>query len=105
MCIRDSEYTEWAWNNLHKSKDDFIYADGGRFVVPYDARPWINQIECPTLVITGGKDKLVPEETSNEVIKNLINVESKVIADAGHSIPWTHSDELMKEVNNFLDNE
>ena len=101
----EDEYTEWAWNNLHKSKDDFIYADGGRFVVPYDARPWINQIECPTLVITGGKDKLVPEETSNEVIKNLINVESKVIADAGHSIPWTHSDELVKEVNNFLDNE
>ena len=101
----EDEYTEWAWNNLHKSKDDFIYADGGRFVVPYDARPWINQIECPTLVITGGKDKLVPEETSNEVIENLTNVESKVIADAGHSIPWTHSDELMKEINNFLDNE
>ena len=31
----NDEYTEWAWNNLHKSKDDFIYADGGRFVVPY----------------------------------------------------------------------
>ena len=101
----EDEYTEWAWNNLHRSKDDFIYADGGRFVVPYDARPWINQIECPTLVITGGKDKLVPEETSNEVINNLPNVESKIIADAGHSIPWTHSDELMKEINHFLDNE
>jgi len=101
----EDEYTEWAWNNLHKSKDDFIYADGGRFVVPYDARSWINQIECPTLVITGGKDKLVPEETSNEVIENLSNVKNKVISDAGHSIPWTHSDELMKEINNFLDNE
>ena len=40
-----------------------------------------------------------------KVIENLTSVESKVIADAGHSIPWTHSDELMKEINNFLDNE
>ena len=47
----------------------------------------------------------MPEETSNEVINNLPNVESKIIADAGHSIPWTHSDELMKEINHFLDNE
>ena len=39
-AIKD-EYTDWAWNNLHKHKDDFIYEDGGRFVVPYDARPWI----------------------------------------------------------------
>ena len=67
----NDEYTEWAWNNLHKSKDDFIYADGGRFVVPYDARPWIHEIEAETLVITGGRDKLVPEETSNDVVKRL----------------------------------
>ena len=98
----EDEYTEWAWNNLHKSKDDFIYADGGRFVVPYDARPWIEEIEAETLVITGGKDKLVPEETSNDVVKRLNKVKVKTFPDAGHSVPWTHEDELIKELKEFF---
>ena len=101
----EDEYTEWAWNNFHRSKDDFIYSDGGRFVVPYDARPWISEIQSETLVITGGKDKLVPEETSNEVINLLKNVKSRVIIEAGHSVPWTHSDELLEEINSFLNDE
>ncbi|MDA2969718.1 MAG: alpha/beta hydrolase [Actinomycetota bacterium] len=99
----NDEYSEWAWNNLHKSKDDFIYADGGRFVVPYDAREWINQIENKCLVITGGKDRLVPEETSNEVVTRLKNVITKNFSDAGHSIPWTHDKELLDELSNFLE--
>ena len=72
---------------------------------PYDARPWISEIQSETLVITGGKDKLVPEETSNEVINLLNNVKSKVIIEAGHSVPWTHSDELLEEINSFLNDE
>ena len=98
----NDEYTEWAWNNLHKSKDDFIYADGGRFVVPYDARSWIQEIEAETLVITGGKDKLVPEETSNDVVKRLSEVKVKTFPDAGHSVPWTHEEDLLNELKEFL---
>ena len=98
----NDEYTEWAWNNLHKSKDDFIYADGGRFVVPYDARPWIQEIEAETLVITGGRDKLVPEETSNDVVKRLNKVKVKTFPDAGHSVPWTHEEDLLTELREFF---
>ena len=87
-----NEYTDWAWNNLHKSKDDFIYEDGGRYVVPYDARPWIKEITTETLVITGGKDNLVPEDTSQEVIKDLDNVSEIIFDNAAHSIPWTHDE-------------
>ena len=96
------EYTEWAWNNLHKSKDDFIYADGGRFVVPYDARSWIQEIKAETLVITGGRDKLVPEETSNDVVKRLNEVKVKIFPDAGHSVPWTHEEDLITELREFF---
>jgi pimeloyl-ACP methyl ester carboxylesterase len=98
----NDEYTEWAWNNLHKSKDDFIYADGGRFVVPYDARSWIQEIEAETLVITGGRDKLVPEETSNDVVKRLNEVKVKTFPDAGHSVPWTHEEDLLTELREFF---
>jgi len=98
----ENEYTDWAWNNLHKSKDDFIYEDGGRYVVPYDARPWLKEIKTQTLVITGGKDNLVPEETSQEVIKNLDNVKELIFDNAAHSIPWTHDQELIDELEIFF---
>ena len=98
----ENEYTDWAWNNLHKSKDDFIYEDGGRYVVPYDARPWLKEIKTKTLVITGGKDNLVPEETSQDVIKNLENVKELIFDNAAHSIPWTHDQELIDELEAFF---
>ena len=41
----------------------------------------------------------------NEVINRLNTVKSKVINDAGHSVPWTHADELLEEINSFLNNE
>ena len=96
------EYSDWAWNNLHKSKDNFIYADGGRFVVPFDARSWLGEIQTETLVITGGKDSLVPEDVSIEVAEGLNNVESKIFIDATHGIPWTHDQELVEELDRFL---
>ena len=98
-----NEYSDWAWNNLHKSKDNFIYADGGRFVVPFDARPWLDQIDTQTLVLTGGKDSLVPEHISFEIINGLKNVESKIFTDATHGIPWTHDKELSEELDRFLE--
>ena len=101
-AVKD-EYSDWAWNNLHKSKDNFIYADGGRFVVPFDARPWLGEIQTETLIITGGKDSLVPEDVSIEVAEGLNNVESKIFIDATHGIPWTHDQELVEELDRFLE--
>ena len=100
--VLKNEYTDWAWNNLHKSKDDFIYEDGGRYVVPYDARSWIKEISTETLVVTGGKDNLVPEETSQEVIKDLENVKEIIFNNASHSIPWTHDEQLINELEKFF---
>ena len=97
-----NEYSDWAWNNLHKSKDNFIYADGGRFVVPFDARPWLDQINTQTLVLTGGKDTLVPEKISSEVTDGLNNVKSEIFMDATHGIPWTHDQELAEELDKFF---
>ena len=53
-------------------------------------------------MITGGKDSLVPEETSQEVIKDLENVNEIIFDSAAHSIPWTHDEELIKELEIFF---
>ena len=97
-----NEFTDWAWNNLHRSKDDFIYGDGGRHVVAFDSREWLSDIETETLAIIGGKDSLVPQKSSEEVITKMKNIESITFNNAYHGIPWTHDEELFDELVKFL---
>ena len=97
-----NEFTDWAWNNLHQSKNDFIYGDGGRHVVAFDSREWLSEIETETLAIIGGRDSLVPQKASKEVTTNMMNVKSVTFKDALHGIPWTHDEELIDEFKQFL---
>ena len=68
-----------------------------RYVASY-----VKEIKTKTLVITGGKDNLGPEETSQDVIKNLENVKELIFDNAAHSIPWTHDQELIDELEAFF---
>ena len=106
--LRDSkslndEYSDWAWSNLNRSKDAFIYQDGSRYVVPFDARPWAHEVRIETLAVIGGSDKLVPENVARELTDLLPNVRIKKINGATHAIPWSHAEELSEEISNFLE--
>mgnify|MGYP005621016243 FL=1 len=97
-----NEFTDWAWNNLHRSKDDFIYGDGGRHVVAFDSRDWLGDIETETLALIGGKDSLVPQKASQEVTTKMQNITPITFTNALHGIPWTHDEELVEELTKFL---
>jgi pimeloyl-ACP methyl ester carboxylesterase len=100
----NDEYSDWAWSNLNRSKDAFIYQDGSRYVVPFDARPWAHEIRIETLAVIGGNDKLVPENVASELTDLLPNVRIKKINGATHAVPWSHAEELSSEIFNFLEN-
>ena len=97
-----NEFTDWAWNNLHRSKDDFIYGDGGRHVVAFDSRDWLADIETETLALIGGKDSLVPQKASQEGTTKMQNITPITFTNALHGIPWTHDEELVEELIKFL---
>lgn len=99
--LRD-EHSDWAWSNLNRSKDAFIYQDGSRYVVPFDARSWAHEVITPTLAVIGGNDKLVPENVSKELTDLLPDVKVKKIGGATHAIPWSHAEELSFHIKDFL---
>ena len=106
--LRDSrslndEHADWAWSNLNRSKDAYIYQDGSRYVVPFDARPWAHEIKTETLAVIGGEDKLVPENVARELTDLLPNVAVKKIKKATHAIPWSHSEELFNIIYEYLE--
>ena len=96
------EHSDWAWSNLNRSKDAFIYQDGSRYVVPFDARSWAHEVKIPTLAVIGGSDKLVPENVSKELTDLLPDIKVKKISGATHAIPWSHAEELSLHIKEFL---
>ena len=71
-------------------------------MVAFESREWLSEIETETLAIIGGRDSLVPQKASKEVTTNMMNVKSVTFKDALHGIPWTHDEELIDELKQFL---
>jgi pimeloyl-ACP methyl ester carboxylesterase len=53
-------------------------------VTRVDSRPLLPTITCPTLVVHGADDRLIPSETSVEIAAAIPNSQFTVIENAGH---------------------
>ncbi|MGD0205397.1 MAG: alpha/beta fold hydrolase [Dehalococcoidia bacterium] len=65
----------------------------------YDRLP---QIRCPTLIISGSDDKIVPAENSRILAERIPNAELVVLPRAGHGYPVECADESNAIVLDFL---
>jgi non-heme chloroperoxidase len=68
-----------------------------------DFRSDLERIDVPTLVIHGDADRILPIAASGARTAKLIKAARHLIVkDGPHCIPWTHSEEVNKELLNFL---
>jgi pimeloyl-ACP methyl ester carboxylesterase len=65
----------------------------------YDRLP---QIRCPTLIISGSDDKIVPAENSRILAERIPNAELVVLPGAGHGYPVECAEESNAIVLDFL---
>lgn len=56
------------------------YANIGRI----DSRPHLRDIRCPTLVMVGAEDRLIPRDRSEEIAAGIANSRLVVIPECGH---------------------
>jgi pimeloyl-ACP methyl ester carboxylesterase len=49
-----------------------------------DSRPTMATIRCPTLVLTGDQDQLIPNSLSKEMAQGIAGAKLVIIADCGH---------------------
>jgi pimeloyl-[acyl-carrier protein] methyl ester esterase len=61
-----------------------------------------SQIKCPTAVILGEKDTLIPQASGERTRQTIPQCELKIIKSAGHAPFVSHSKEFLKIVNNFI---
>jgi pimeloyl-ACP methyl ester carboxylesterase len=58
----------------------------------------LNQIACPTLVITGDQDRLVPMANSHRLLKLIPGARLEIIPGAGHVFPLEREAETVRLV-------
>jgi pimeloyl-ACP methyl ester carboxylesterase len=65
-----------------------------RGLATFDSRPWLREIDLPTLVIGGTDDKAVPRHHFDMLVNGIPGARGQLIARAGHTLMWTHTREL-----------
>jgi poly(3-hydroxyalkanoate) depolymerase len=67
--------------------------------------PWLHRITAPTLVLTGGKDPIVPPINARILGARIPDATVHVIPDAGHLLLIDHAPECAELITPFLRND
>jgi len=77
-------------------------AAAARLLLSFDSRPLHGQIACPTLVLQGEQDTLVPSHHGATLAQGLPNGVLRSIPGAGHRMLSTHTDSVIDYVCDWL---
>jgi pimeloyl-ACP methyl ester carboxylesterase len=83
-------------------RDGDLYYEAAFAVIGFDSRPWIGQLEVPSLVVISIKDQLVPASWQYDLAGRLRDVEVLELVEGGHEAPWTHADQIAAAIDRFV---
>jgi pimeloyl-ACP methyl ester carboxylesterase len=63
-------------------------------LLTFDSRPWLKDISVPTFVIAGAEDTAVPAHHFHTLVSGILGTQGAVVQGAGHTLLWTHTEEL-----------
>ncbi|MCA9704757.1 MAG: alpha/beta hydrolase [Myxococcales bacterium] len=67
-----------------------------------DARERLSEVGCPTLVVWGDRDSLMPVETGQRLAELLPDAKLRVVEGCGHAVAEERPDALVELVSEFL---
>ena len=67
----------------------------------HDQRAMLPQIDCPTLVVVGTEDDIVPSEYTEELARAIPRAQVHVVCGTGHCAPWERADEINQVLEAF----
>jgi 3-oxoadipate enol-lactonase len=68
--------------------------EAARGLVTFDSRPWLRELNVPTLVVGGTHDKAVPRHHFDGLVGGIPVATGHLVDRAGHALVWTHTREL-----------
>lgn len=67
-----------------------------------DARPWLPNITCPTLVVVGRSDLLTPPEHGQEMASLIPGARFEVLDECGHMLTWEQPQQVSALLADWL---
>jgi pimeloyl-[acyl-carrier protein] methyl ester esterase len=86
----------------HGDPDPDWLRAGLKFLESEDLRSELSDIQCPTLLLMGRRDNLVPASAGTAVQRLLPNARLQVFAGAAHAPFFSHSHEFMRHLQVFI---
>ena len=68
-------------------------------ILAFDSRPHLEAVSCPTLVMTGADDQLMPDWFGRELAAGIPNAKLVALTGGGHMLPETRSDDVSNAVS------
>lgn len=73
-----------------------------RALLGFDARGRLGQVACPTLVVTGDRDRTVPRAAAELLARAIPGARAVVVPDSGHATPYDQPEAFNRAVLDFL---
>jgi poly(3-hydroxyalkanoate) depolymerase len=64
--------------------------------------PWLHRLHAPTLVLSGGADRIVPPVNARILAARLPDARVEVVPDAGHLVLMDHAEQCAETITEFL---
>ena len=98
----DRRYSRWLWSTLMSRDPDLNYRAGAA-IARFDARPWVHEVQAPTLVIIPTRDQVIPTSFQYEMAHDLPDCRVVELLGARHEAALTHAREVAEAIIQYLD--
>jgi 3-oxoadipate enol-lactonase len=102
MLYLDQERAHWL-AGLMADQDRTLMLTAWKETMAFDSRQRLREIQCPTLVIAGSNDQGVPIHHARMLHEGIRGSQLVMIDDADHALIWTHTDELVRVTEEFIE--
>lgn len=99
-CLEDDRRKAYA--ERFSAQDPASYAFALEGILDADISGSLARIQCPTLIIAGGSDVLLPPEHARSIQATLAESELVVIKAGAHFIPYQRPAQFAALVSDFL---
>jgi pimeloyl-ACP methyl ester carboxylesterase len=96
------ERAEWLIG-LMGDQDRRLMVSAWQQTMAFDSRKRLADIGCPTLIIAGSQDRAVPMHHATMLHEGIPGSRLVVVNGAAHTLIWTHTDEFVRLVAEFLE--
>jgi pimeloyl-ACP methyl ester carboxylesterase len=97
----DRQRADWL-AGIIADQDRKLMVTAWRETMAFDSRRRLGEIGCPTLIVAGSADQAVPMHHARMLHDGIPGSQLAIIEGAGHGLIWTHTDELLRVMGEFL---